>query len=65
MQDLVKPLIDQASKHKEQFIHNIHALNDYEERINFLEYVIFKRENGGDRFEEVFKKMAQMEETRV
>jgi hypothetical protein len=30
MQDLVAPVVEQGIKHKEQFIHTIKKLNDYE-----------------------------------
>ena len=30
MQELVSPTINLGAKHKEQFVHNIHHLNDHE-----------------------------------
>ena len=51
MQGLVTPLVEQGTKHKEQFVHNIHSLNDHESRIALLEYSIFKSDKSEDRFE--------------
>ena len=65
MQDLVSPVVEQGVKHKEQFLHNIGALNDHESRIGFLEYAIFKSEKAEDRFEQLFRKIAEMEQARA
>ena len=60
MQGLVSPLVDQGVKHKEQFVHNIHHLNDHEGRMAFLEYTIFKSDKSEDRFEDVLRKLAEL-----
>jgi hypothetical protein len=65
MQELVVPMVELGGKHKEQFVHNIHAINDHEQRLAFLEYAIFKSDHADDRFEDVFRKMAEMEKERV
>lgn len=65
MQDLVAPLVEQGIKHKEQFIENIHTLNDHENRISFIEIAIFKSDKSEDRFEGIYRKIAEMEEMRV
>lgn len=62
MQDLVAPLVDQGNKHKEQFVHNIHTLNDQEERLAFLEFSIFKSDKSEDRFEYVLREIAELKE---
>ena len=63
MQGLVRPLVEQGGKHKEQFVHNIHHLNDHEGRLSFLEYTIFKSDKSEDRFEEVLRKLAELMKT--
>jgi hypothetical protein len=63
MEALVSPLVDQGVKHKEQFVHNIHHLNDHESRMNFVEYTIFKSDKSDDRFEDVLKKIAELMQT--
>lgn len=63
MQGLVSPLVDQGIKHKEQFVHNIHHLNDHEGRMAFLEYTIFKSDKSEDRFEDVLRKLAELMRT--
>ena len=60
MQDLVAPLVEQGIKHKEQFIENIHTLNDHESRISFIEIAIFKSDKSEDRFEGIYRKIAEM-----
>lgn len=65
MQDLVSPLVEQGQKHKEQFLDNIKALNDHESRVAFIEYAIFKSEKREDRFEEIYRKMGDMEAQRA
>ena len=61
MQDLVAPVVEQGIKHKEQFIHTIKKLNDYEQRIGFLEYSIFKSDKAEDRFENIFRRIAELQ----
>ena len=65
MQDLAAPLVEQGIRHKEQFIENIHSLNDHESRIGFIEIAIFKSDKSEDRFEGIYRKIAEMEEARV
>ena len=62
MQGLVTPLVEQGTKHKEQFVHNIHSLNDHESRIALIEYSIFKSDKSEDRFEQVLRKISEMKE---
>jgi len=40
-------------------------LNDHESRVGFLEYAIFKSDKSEDRFEQLFRKMGEMEQSRV
>jgi hypothetical protein len=40
-------------------------LNDHENRISFIEIAIFKSDKSEDRFEGIYRKIAEMEETRV
>ena len=56
--------MEQAAKHKDQFIHDVHQLNDHNRRLEFIEYAIFKSDKKEDRFEEVFRKMAELTEQR-
>ena len=65
MQDLVAPLVDQGIKHKEQFVHNISELNDHKSRLEFIEFAMFKSDKKEDRFEELFRKIAEMEQKRT
>ena len=64
MQELTTPQVEQAAKHKAQFIHDVHSLNDHTRRLEFIEYAIFKSDKAEDRFEEVFRKMAELTEQR-
>ena len=61
MQDLVAPVVEQGVKHKEVFLNHQRNLADHEKRIGFIEYDIFKSDKQEDRFEEVFRKIAEME----
>lgn len=65
MEKLVEPIIKLQTKHREQFIHNIHSINDHESRLAFTEYTIFKSNNKEDRFDDVLRKIAEMEQQRV
>lgn len=65
MENLIEPIIKLQTKHKEQFIHNIHSINDHESRMAFIEYTIFKSNDKEDRFDDLFRKMAEMEKQRV
>lgn len=65
MHELVNPIVELQTKHKQQFVHNINSLNDHEERLAFIEYTIFKSEDRQDRFDEVYDKIAAMEKQRA
>jgi hypothetical protein len=53
-------LVDQGIKHKEQFVNNIHHLNDHEGCVAFLVYTIFKSDIIEDRFEDMLRKLAEL-----
>lgn len=61
MQDLVAPVVEQGVKHKEVFLNHQRNLADHEKRIGFVEYDLFKSDKQEDRFEEIFRKIAEME----
>lgn len=61
MQDLVAPVVEQGVKHKEQFLVHQKLLGEFETRVGFIEYDLYKSDKKEDRFEELFRKIAEME----
>lgn len=58
MQDFVGPVIEQTSTHKKQLVHNVHALNDFEDRIAAIEVAVFNSNKRHDKFDDIYNKLS-------
>jgi quinol monooxygenase YgiN len=57
-------VVEQGVKHKEQFLVHQKLLGEFEVRTGFIEYDLYKSDKKEDRFEEVFRRIAEMEQQR-